>query len=328
VQGHDIIVVGASAGGVEAIEILTKNLPKNVPAALFLVLHQAPTVRSLLPQLITNRTGFPAIHPNNGDNLEPGRLYVAPPDYHMILKDGKILLDHGPKENRHRPAVDPLFRSAAIEYGPRVIGVILTGALDDGTGGLMAVKLCGGIAVVQHPEDAFCAGMPENALRVVEVDHCLPLTKIPNLLLDLMKKPAKKKEEANCNGVEFENIVAGHPLTPKEMQQRFGHPSGFICPECSGPLWEVRARKHTQYRCLVGHQFSPESFLAEETEALERALWTAIKTLEERVTFLNNLAERSQELGETSTFETFRNKAFENKEHAEIIRRIATRLKV
>jgi two-component system chemotaxis response regulator CheB len=321
---RDIIVIGTSSGGVEAILTLMSALPRDLPAAILIVLHVPATGPSLMPQLIATRTGWPALHPRDGDEIKNGVVYMAPPDYHVTVSgDSRVHVTRGPKENRHRPAVDPLFRSAAVAFGPRVIGVILTGALDDGTAGLQAVKSCGGTTVVQHPEDALVRGMPENALHYVEVDHCVPLAKLGALLSELVTHSRGPDVSTDCEMIKLESPPKDASVTPSAMKKQLGPPSGFICPECNGPLWEVREGRHSQFRCLVGHQFSPESLLAEEGEALERALWVAIKTLQERATLLNNLAGRSAASGPD-----FRAKATECEEHGAVIRGIIKMLQV
>src|SRR5215212_968855 len=182
-SARDIIVVGASAGGVEALTRLVKALPADLPASLFVVLHLPPDAHSALPTILNRRGQLWAVHPRDGETIEPGRIYVAPPDRHLVLHQGVARVVRGPRENGHRPAVDPLFRSAAAAYGPRVIGIVLSGTLDDGTAGLLAIKARGGVAVVQDPADALSPGMPENALENVPVDYQLAVDKM-GLLLD------------------------------------------------------------------------------------------------------------------------------------------------
>ena len=191
--GHDIIVVGASAGGVEALVKLVGQLPLRLPASLFLVLHIPPRSPSLLPGILSRPGPLAASHPEDGEEIRQGHIYIAPPDYHMLIELGYIKLSHGPKENLHRPAIDPLFRSAAYSYGPRVVGVILTGALDDGTAGLMAIKGRAGVAVVQDPADALYPGMPASALEHVQVDCCLPLAEIGAALVRLANQQAQEE---------------------------------------------------------------------------------------------------------------------------------------
>jgi two-component system chemotaxis response regulator CheB len=185
VPGHDIIVIGASAGGVEALQKIASALPARLEAAIFVVLHVGAEATSALPAILRRAGPLPANHAINNEPIGYGRIYIAPPDFHLVLRDGAVRVIHGPRENRCRPAVDPLFRSAAITYGRRVIGVVLSGALDDGTAGLLAIKVQGGIAVVQDPDDALVPGMPRNALEYVKVDHCLPVSEIGPLLARL-----------------------------------------------------------------------------------------------------------------------------------------------
>src|SRR5215203_640683 len=183
--GRDIVVVGTSAGGVEALRTLVGGLPKHFPGSVFVVMHTAADAPGVLAQILDRSGPLPAINASNHDGIRPGYIYVAPPDFHLLLEPGHVRLSHGPKENRFRPAVDPLFRSAAQHFGPRVVGVILTGSLDDGTSGLWAVKSLGGAAVVQDPDEAFMSSMPQSALEHVEVDYKLPLAEIPGVLARL-----------------------------------------------------------------------------------------------------------------------------------------------
>ena len=193
---HDIVVVGASAGGVEALTNLVAALPADLPASLFVVLHVPATGTSTLPDILSRSGPLPASHAKDGEPIEQGRVYVAPPDHHLLLRDDHVHLARGPRENGHRPAVDPLFRSAAWEHSTRVVGVVLSGALDDGTAGLLAIKARGGVAVVQQPEDALYAGMPNNAIEHVEVDHVLPAAAIAGMLARLAAEPASAPRAA------------------------------------------------------------------------------------------------------------------------------------
>jgi two-component system, chemotaxis family, protein-glutamate methylesterase/glutaminase len=322
--GHDIVTIGCSAGGVEALPIVLGKLPRDTPAAFFVVMHVAAMSESFLPGIIGRSTKMPCAHAIDGEPIEHGRIYVAPPNRHLLLQADKVVVGHGPKENRHRPAVDPLFRSAAQYFGSRVIGVILTGSLDDGTAGLQAVKRCGGLAVVQHPDDALAPGMPLSAVQYVQVDHVVPIEKMGALLKRLISKPAGEKASAGCH--EDASIYnQGATMTKQEMEARFGPPSALVCPECQGPIWEVTEDRHSQFRCLVGHYFSPESFVAEEAEAVERALWVAVKTLQERADLLKRLAEKSDSMAQTISAASFREKAQESQAHADVIRGILNR---
>lgn len=322
--GHDIVVIGCSAGGVETLPKLFSKIPKNIGAAFFVAMHVGAASRSFLPKIIGRSTHLTVQQAETGQPITPGHIYVAPPDFHLLVNGGKVILNHGPKENRHRPAIDPLFRSAAEHHGARVIGVILTGALDDGTAGLQAVKQCGGIAVVQHPEDALVPGMPTSALQFVDVDYCVRLAPLPALLRRIIKSPAGKPQAAGCH--QQQKLASlRDTMTIKQMEENYGAPSALVCPECNGPIWETSEGKVTQFRCLVGHAFSPESFAAEEAVAVERALWVAVKTLQERASLLRNLSDRAYSLDQTITGSNFRQQSRENEEHAEVIRGILKR---
>ena len=205
--GKDVIVVGASTGGVEALLALVKGLPQDLPASVFVVMHTAPDSPGVLADILNRNGNLPATNARNRERIKPGRIYVAPPDYHLLIEPGLLRITHGPKENRFRPAVDPLFRSAAQVYGPRAVGVILTGGLDDGTSGLWAIKRLGGTAIVQDPQEAFMPSMPQSAMNRVEVDYCLPVAEIALLLARLASEPVE--EEGAYEVPEELNIEVG-----------------------------------------------------------------------------------------------------------------------
>jgi two-component system chemotaxis response regulator CheB len=286
---RDIIVIGASTGGVDALCTIVKHLPKGLKASIFVVMHV--TGSSFLGDIIQRCGDLPAAEARNGEKFLRGRVYVAPPDQHMVLDDGRIALSRGPRENRHRPAIDPLFRSAARLYRDRVIGVILTGALDDGSAGLFAVKSRNGVAVVQDPMDAVEPGMPRSALRHVEVDHCLKLKQIAPLLTKLTKEKIIPKHRKHLEPVN------GKAALPRGKPAGFREDAlSFVCPECQGPLYESREGKLARFSCQVGHSFSPESLTASHTDALERALWIAVRTLNEKVAMHEALAQQHANL--------------------------------
>ena len=207
--GHDIIVIGASAGGLKALGAIVGSLPTDIDAAIFIVQHLPADKPSILPKILEEVGSLPASHPSDGEQIQKGRIYVAPPDYHLLVNQGSMRLVHGPKENRFRPAIDTLFRSAARAYGSRVVGVVLAGYLDDGTVGLQAVKKRGGVAIVQDPKEAEYPSMPKSALRYVKVDRCLPLAEIPHLLVQLSKQPAAEEEAyPMTEEIEIESNIA------------------------------------------------------------------------------------------------------------------------
>lgn len=321
--GHDRIVVGASAGGVEALLALARALPASLPAALFVVLHLPATSKSHLPQLLDRAGPLVAHHPTDGERIQNGHIYVAPPDLHLLIEGEQVWLVAGPKENRHRPAVDPLFRSAAVAYGPRVVGVVLTGTLDDGTAGLHAIKRRGGIAVVQDPNEALYSSMPLSALTHVEVDYSLPLAEISPLLIRLAEEPADDPESypipkemvMEDKLVRMDEATLNNPTRP-------GSPSPFSCPECGGVLWEIHDGEITRFRCRVGHAFSTESVMVEQDTALEDALWMALKTLEESVALSQRLARKATERGHDLVAARFEEKANQATTRASLIRQV------
>jgi two-component system, chemotaxis family, protein-glutamate methylesterase/glutaminase len=316
---HDIIVIGASAGGVEAISAVVAGLPRDLRAAILVVLHLSRG-RSVLPEILTRAGRLPALHPDDGDPLEYGRIYVARPDHHMTVEDRKIRIVHGPTENGSRPAVDPLFRSAARAYGPRVIGVVLTGALDDGTAGLAAVKEAGGIAIVQDPEEAFASSMPRSARAFVQVDHVLPLREIAALLASLTREPTERSVELAGPHVGAMEPDLGEPGLALHETDRPGKVSIFTCPECHGTLWEADERGIVRFRCRVGHVYSPESMLAAQTDSVDRALWVALRSLEERAALTHRLADRARLRKHTWVARAFDDRAEAADGHASVIR--------
>lgn len=321
--GHDIIVIGASAGGVEALVTLTRSLRRNLPAAVFVVLHIPAQSPSLLPDILNRAESLKAVQAKDGMKIEHGHIYVAPPDHHMLVERGKVRVVHGPKENRHRPAVDPLFRSAALAYGPRVIGVILTGSLDDGTAGLLAVKRRGGIAIVQDPDESLYPGMPMNALANVEVDYTLPLFSIGPLLGQLAIKPAKEEGGYPVSeDMEKETKQSEIDLSIMHNNEHVGTPSAFSCPECGGVLWEIQDGDLLRFRCRVGHAFSVESVFAEQSEVLEEALWVALKTLQESADLAQRMARQAHQRGQEWLARRFDQKLHDAEQRAAIIRRV------
>jgi two-component system chemotaxis response regulator CheB len=209
--GHDIIVVGASAGGVEALSRLVHDLPADLPAALFVVLHVPAHGTSLLPYILARNGPLPARHPDDGEPIVHGRIYVAPPDMHLLIRREQVRLARGPRENGHRPAVDPLFRTAARSYGPQVVGVVLSGTLDDGSAGLVAIRQRGGVAIVQDPDDALYPGMPRSALEAVRADHCLPVGQIGATLAELAHR-AVEGVDPMPDDMEMESEIAAFEL--------------------------------------------------------------------------------------------------------------------
>lgn len=320
---HDIIVVGASAGGVEALSTLVHGLPADLPAAVFIVLHLSPQSPSMLPKILQRATPLTVVSAEDHQPIRPGTIFVAPADMHLLIEEEEVRVIRGPKENRHRPAVDPLFRSAAYTYGPRVVGVVLTGSLDDGTAGLKAIKDRGGIAVVQDPEEAFYPSMPQSALNHVAVDYCLPLVEIGPLLAHLAHEPVSLvRVPEPSRQMELEVKLAEMNRSVMHGDERPGKPSVFSCPECKGVLYELADGELVRFRCRTGHAFSAESVLAEQAEALEEALWVALNTLEESASLSRRMGERAREGGHTALQARFEGKVRDAEARAEVLRRV------
>ena len=276
--GHDIVVIGASSGGVEALFEIAAGLPSDFPAAVFMALHMGAGFASRLPELLSQRGPLRATHAMHGEAIVPGRIYVAPPDNHLMLRPGYLHVVRGPKENGHRPAVDALFRTAAMVYGPRVIGVVLTGYLDCGTAGMLSIKARGGLAVVQDPRDAIVPDMPRSVIRHVAVDHVAPLRDIPGLLSRLVSEPPGAAP-AHLPGALME-LEGDEPGVAAEI----------VCPSCQGKLTESALNGFQIFHCHVGHAFSLESVAAEQADEIERALWAAVRALEEGAALARRLA--------------------------------------
>jgi two-component system chemotaxis response regulator CheB len=288
---RDIIVMGVSAGGVEALRVALRGLPSDLPAAVFVVMHVSPRGPGRLATVLSRGASLPVEEVADGEGIRHGRVVIAPPDMHLMLERHRIRVMRGPKQNRTRPAIDPLFRSAAVAFGPRVIGVVLTGNLDDGTAGLQAIKSRGGLAIVQDPDDAEFPGMPQSAVDHVAVDARLPLFAIPAALARMTTEEVELPPPTPRPDLEIEarsDAGAGH----MEDMETIGTPSVFSCPECRGTLWEVGAAELARFRCRVGHAYTAESLVAQQDDALEDALWAALRALEEHATLARRMAER------------------------------------
>jgi two-component system, chemotaxis family, protein-glutamate methylesterase/glutaminase len=325
---HDIAVIGASAGGVEALIRLAGALPQDLPMAVFVVVHYPEEAPSTLPQLLSRAGPLAATNPRDGDPIEHGRIYVAAPGSHLQVKEGRVSLMKGPKENHHRPAIDPLFRTAALAYGARVVGVLLSGADGDGTAGLQAVKQRGGVAAVQDPDEASFARMPKSALEHVEVDYCLPLDDIAALLSRLATQ-ARSKEGVEQGGypmaddMELEQKMSELDHATLNSDERPGEVSSLTCPDCSGPLYEIREGKWSRFRCRVGHAYgSAEDVLEKNRDSLEDTLYFALNKLQENAAIAGRLAASAHKRGQEMAAARFEERERESRQHAETLRRV------
>lgn len=318
---RDVIVVGASAGGVEALQQLVSTLPVDFAATIFVVLHVPAHGSSVLPSILSRACPLPAVHAGYGMPIKTGYIYIAPPNHHLIVKSGFMEISHGPKENGHRPAIDPMFRSASRVFGNRVIGIVLSGVMDDGSGGLIAVKMRGGLAIVQHPEDAMYDGMPRNALEHVQADYVLPVVDIGRQLPQLIQEDVPASEDLTSSGVLMDEETKRAEINMETMHtEPPGKPASLACPECGGTLWEIEEGDMVRYRCRVGHAFTAQSLLAEQSEALEDAFWVAYRALEESAELAQRMAERARLRGHTHSVAHFEERARDARQRAELVR--------
>jgi two-component system, chemotaxis family, protein-glutamate methylesterase/glutaminase len=320
---RNIVVIGASAGGFEAIKELTAALPRDVDASIFIVWHMSPDVTGVLPWVINRHKKILASNAIDNEPILSNRIYVAPADHHLLLEKDVIRVTKGPKENRFRPAVDPLFRSAAYVYGARVIGIVLSGALDDGTSGLWTIKNRGGIAIVQEPNDAEVPSMPQNALAAVNVDYRVPVAEMASLIVKLAAETVIEAkdidmEEQKKTGIEVRIAMQDNALELGML--KLGEFTAYACPECHGVLSAIKDGDIIRYRCHTGHAYSVDSLLTSITENIEDSLWAAIRGVEESIILLNNLGDHYAEKNQPKLAAMYFKKANEAEGRAKIVR--------
>jgi two-component system, chemotaxis family, protein-glutamate methylesterase/glutaminase len=313
-----IVVVGASAGGLEPLMTIVRQLPADFPASMFVVLHLMAGAVSALPTILNRSGPLRAIHPEDHTPIETGMIYVAPPDYHLVVEGHEVRVLSGPRENGFRPAVDALFRSAATTFRHQVAGVILSGSLDDGTAGLRQIKRFGGATIVQDPEEALFRGMPQSALAHVTIDHRLPADRIAAVLVDFARGPMERSvPETAGNAIE-----PGMPIPSGDEVKARATPSVFSCPECGGVLFESSTRDVMHFRCHVGHAYSSESLLNGQEDALESALWTALRVLEDQIELTERLVARLRRTGSTNVASRFDRRRQEAEHKVGVLRRV------
>lgn len=282
--GLKLVVIGVSAGGLNALGLLVAQLPADFAAAVLIVHHMGATGSNDAMLQVLNRAGtLPCKQAKNGERIVAGRIYLAPPDNHLMVSGGKILITKGARENRARPAIDPLFRSAAVDYGNAVIGVVLTGFLDDGTAGMNVIRRCGGICVVQDPADAAYPDMPQNVLNNVKVDHCVALADMGALLVRLAGRKLSARRKPVPDDIAIESKIAARVLSDLESVEALGTQVPFNCPGCGGVLWQVGKVKDEllRYRCHTGHAYTAATLLADQSAKMEETLWIALRMFEE-----------------------------------------------
>ena len=323
-SNRDIIVIGGSSGATTPLRTILAAFPADLPAAVFIVLHIP--ARSLgLFATVTAAAGRLPVHPAaEGMTIEPGHVYLGVPDHHLLLDAGRIRLGRGPHENMARPSIDPLFRSAAAAYGPRVIGVLLSGLLNDGASGLEAIKRCGGTTLVQDPADAIAEEMPRSALAAVEVDLVLPAARIGDVLGELVRDPPGPPLPVPSE-LRLEIDIAAGERVGSDSLRRIGDPVALSCPQCGGVLSAMRNAKPLRFRCQVGHAYSAEALASEQEGAVDEAMRVALRIIEERAELVARMAEDGRHAGRPAVSTMFDARAAEYRGYADTIRRALLR---
>src|SRR5262245_46760485 len=301
VANFDIVVIGASAGGVGSLQRVVEHIRPDFPAAILIALHLPDGIRSMLPQILERAGNLPAGHARDGDRIQSGRIYVAPAGFHLTVVRGRIAVTRGAREHGHRPAIDPLFRSAAVAYGRRAVGVILSGSLHDGTVGLREIKREGGLAIVQDPGDTEWPSMPLSALHHVDVDYTVPASQMGTLLQQVVMTPSRSAitmpdRDENRLKDELRELTMH-----QDERDHPGEPSPYSCPECGGVLWELRDGELIRFRCRVGHAYTSETLTTEQALTVEHALWSALRALEEQAAVRRRMAERFHLMGRATS---------------------------
>lgn len=299
-----VVVVGTSAGGLSALKKLISQLHNDFPLPVLVVHHiSADATGNVLLNELNKLNTVKCRHAKSGNNLKPGYLYLAPSDHHLMVgEDLKMLVTKGAQENRYRPAIDPLFRSAAVKFGTGVIGILLTGYLDDGTAGMKAIKKSGGTCIVQDPDEAEYPAMPQNAINNVEVDYCLPISEMGALLYKIIPQKLRKSKPVP-EDVLTEAKIAERVLSDLSSVNKVGDQVPFNCPGCGGVLWKVEKDSNPRYRCHTGHAYTAASLLAEQTMKIEETMWIALRMFEERKNLLTEMARGKEGVGSKSALE-------------------------
>lgn len=318
-HGHDVVVIGASAGGVEALKVLVRGLPDVLPASVLITLHTFPHGRDALAEVLQGAGSLPVTRASDAELIARRHIYVAPPNHHLLVENGRLRLSRGPKENGTRPAIDPMFRSAARSYGARVVAVVLSGGLDDGSAGIAAVKARGGCTIAQLPEDAMHPDMPRNAIATGFVDYVLPLAQIPEQIVKLVNTPAGTSRSWAGDEIDKEVRIAMMDPSVLENDLQPGEPSDYSCPDCGGVLRKINGTL-VHFRCQVGHAWSTQALLVTQLDKIEDSLWVALRALEEHSKLTRGMLETAQSHGQTDMVLRLQEKLRDIARHQEQIR--------
>jgi two-component system, chemotaxis family, protein-glutamate methylesterase/glutaminase len=319
------VVIGSSAGGIESLKRLAAKLPGDFAAPLFIAQHVSPDFPSFLPQILNSAGPIKARHPLDGERVKPQQIYVAPPDHHLLIEDEHVVVKRGPKENRFRPSIDALFRSAAYTYRSGAIGVVLSGSLSDGTSGLWTIKRLGGTTIVQDPSDALVPSMPMSALKEVQVDRILPIDRIADALVETIGTPppsASPLTDEEMKRLKIERAIAAGGFPLKEGVMELGKPSHYACPECSGVMNRIIEGPFKRYRCHTGHAYTQDALLSGMQHEISERLARTITALEESAMLLEEIGKRSHDEGDTAAAENFSRRAAETREILDGLRQL------
>jgi two-component system, chemotaxis family, protein-glutamate methylesterase/glutaminase len=324
-SNRDVLAIGTSAGGVEALRVLAEAFAPDLPAAVLVVIHMPAQFRSQLDEMLNSVGRLPARFAQDGEQLAHGRIYIGPPGHHLMLLGDRLQLGHGPRENFSRPAIDALLRSVAACCGHRSVGAVLTGTLGDGASGLHALKACGGLTVVQDPKDAAFPDMPRRALRLADPDHVATLRDLPALLDDLVRQPAGAPVRVP-ERTRYEVGVAKGGRANMDEIDRLAKRSVLACPDCHGIMWEIEEGDLVRYRCHLGHAYSAELMSIALDENLRSALGSALRALEERIALMHKLHAKAEQQGQTGLAELWAQRAADYERESQTVRESIRRI--
>ncbi|MFH5923876.1 chemotaxis protein CheB [Roseomonas xinghualingensis] len=320
---RNIIAIGGSLGSTAVLRRLLSDLPADLPAAVLITTHMPTNGTSYLSEVLSGSSALPVSQAVDGQPIQPGHIYVAPPDRHLLAIDGMLALGTGPRENMSRPAIDPLFRSVAFTYGPQAIGVILTGLLNDGASGLHAIKGRGGVSVVQHPLDAEAPDMPRAALETLDVDHVATADNLAGLLTSLVGTLAGPAAPPSAD-LELEVAIAAGQWSGSDQMRQLATPSALTCPHCHGVLSEMKGSGPLRFRCQIGHAFTAEAVISAQEAGVTEAIRIAMRMMEERTELVARMAQEAREQGRTAVAELYEARSAEYSRYAATLRRAAT----
>lgn len=312
---RNLIVIGASAGAIKAIARIICDLPKTIDAAIMIVIHvSSKSNADAIVEILQRQTTLKCLVAKDNMNMESGKIYLAPPEHHLLVDDGAMRLNQSPEENKYRPSIDVLFRSAAVHLGNRVIGIVLTGMMEDGSSGMYAVKSCGGLCIIQDPLEADYPDMPRNVLKTIEVDYVAQLGEIPVIIRDIMEKPLPPIIPIP-NELKIEVELTEKIMSDISHLKEISHRSDFVCPDCGGGLWEIKNDPTHRYRCHTGHVYTEKLLHELQDLQIKESIWISIRMLEEKRNMLQLLIRRNEKTTGKTTVSSFQKRAEDIGEH-------------